>query len=270
MKKNIENKILYEVRKLVEVMEILRGPDGCPWDREQDYYSLKENIIEEAYEVVEALEKRDIDLLKEELGDLFLQVIFQAQIAHEIGDFDLGDISRILREKLIRRHPHVFADADVENSDEVLSKWEEIKKTENKSTGRSLMDDLNQGQTALNQSLEIQEVAAEVGFDWDDVNLVIKKIEEELEETKEALYKDDREKLEEELGDLIFSAVNLARFKDINPEVALLKTILKFKNRFRYIEKQIDLDKGNINEYTLNELDKLWDKSKKKFEEEKN
>ncbi len=270
MNKNIENKILYEVRKLVEVMEILRGPDGCPWDRKQDYYSLKENIIEEAYEVVEALEEKDIEALKEELGDLLLQVIFQAQIAHEIGDFDLGDISRILREKLIRRHPHVFADTNVENVEEVLIKWEEIKKTEKESNNNSLMEDLNQGQTALNQSFEIQEIASEVGFDWDDINLVIEKIEEELEETKEAVDENDKNKLEEEIGDLLFSVVNLARFKNINPEISLFKTILKFKSRFKYIEEQINLNKGNINDYTLDELDKLWNKAKKSFEEDKN
>src|SRR6056297_3661691 len=176
--------ILKELDKLIEVMAVLRGPDGCPWDKKQDYHSIKENIIEEAYEVVEALEKNDIEAFKEELGDLLLQVVFESQMAYEEGDFDLGDVSRVLREKLIRRHPHVFAEVEVENSAEVLHNWNEIKKGEKEDLSESLMDKLNQGQSALNQANEIQKIAAEVGFDWDNIDPVFRKIEEEFNECK--------------------------------------------------------------------------------------
>src|SRR6056297_3025614 len=251
-------------------MSVLRGPDGCPWDKKQDYYSIKENIIEEAYEVVEALERKDIEAFKEELGDLLLQVVFESQMAYEEGDFDLGDVSRVLREKLIRRHPHVFAEVEVENSAEVLHNWNEIKKGEKEDLSESLMDKLNQGQSALNQANEIQKIAAEVGFDWDNIDPVFRKIEEEFNECKEVLIKSKNKEdsgkdlLEEEIGDLLFAVVNLARFKDINPEIALLKTVLKFKSRFQYIESAVKSEDSNFEDYTLNELDKFWEEAKLK------
>ncbi|MEC9490605.1 MAG: nucleoside triphosphate pyrophosphohydrolase, partial [Halanaerobiales bacterium] len=247
--------ILEELDKLIETMSVLRGPDGCPWDKKQDYYSIKENIIEEAYEVVEALEKNDIPAFKEELGDLLLQVVFEAQIAYEKGDFDLADIAKVLREKLIRRHPHVFANVEVDGSDEVLRNWERIKQEEKaeKNQLNSLLDKFNQGQSALNQAYDIQKIAAEVGFDWDNLKPVLDKVEEEFGECKEiiganpdnTLFADqnlnnkERKELEAEIGDLLFAVVNLARFKKINPELALLKTISKFKNRFKFIEQRI-------------------------------
>ncbi len=269
MEAETKKKILAELDQLIEVMALLRGPNGCPWDKKQDYYSIKENIIEEAYEVVEALERKDIEAFKEELGDLLLQVVFESQMAYEEGDFDLSDVSRVLREKLIRRHPHVFAEVEVKDSSEVLHNWNEIKKEEKEDIPESLMDKLNQGQSALNQANEIQKIAAEVGFDWDNINPIIKKIEEELGETKEVLTNNSNKEeriakdlLEEEIGDLLFAVVNLARFKDINPEIALLKTVLKFKNRFKYIETAVESENSNFDSYTLNELDMFWEEAK--------
>ncbi|MFW5961849.1 MAG: nucleoside triphosphate pyrophosphohydrolase, partial [bacterium] len=215
----IENKkeILSELDKLIEIMAILRGPDGCPWDKKQDYYSIKENIIEEAYEVVEALEKNDINAFKEELGDLLLQVVFESQIAYEKGDFDLADVVKVLREKLIRRHPHVFSDLEVDGSEEVLKNWEQIKQKEKEEGNQivSLLDKFNQGQSALNQAYEIQKIAAEVGFDWNNLEPVLDKIEEEFGECKEivganpdntifneeSLNDKKQDKLETEIGD---------------------------------------------------------------------
>ncbi|MFW6229569.1 MAG: nucleoside triphosphate pyrophosphohydrolase [Halanaerobium sp.] len=278
MEKQNKTKILSELDKLIEVMAILRGPDGCPWDKKQDYYSIKENIIEEAYEVVEALEKNDIPAFKEELGDLLLQVVFESQIAYEKGDFDLADVARVLRKKLIRRHPHVFAEVEVEGSTEVLRNWEQIKQQEKKGKDQfnSLLDKFNQGQSALNQAYDIQEIAAGVGFDWKKLEPVLNKIEEEFSECKEIiganpdntvfaeddLNSEEQKQLESEIGDLLFAVVNLARFKNINPEIALLKTILKFKNRFKFIEQKISDRKSEFEDYNLNELDELWNQAK--------
>src|SRR6056297_896607 len=177
-----------EFDKLLYIMEQLRGPEGCPWDKKQDFYSLKPYIIEEAYEVVEALEEKNMDSLKEELGDLLLQVVFQAQIGKENDIFDIDDIIRAISNKLIRRHPHVFGEKKLDTSQEVKKMWEEIKSQErnNKSKG-SLLDNISKVQPALNQAYEVQLKAAEVGFDWDNIEDVIKKIDEEILELKEVL-----------------------------------------------------------------------------------
>ncbi|MFP4021327.1 MAG: nucleoside triphosphate pyrophosphohydrolase [Halanaerobium sp.] len=280
MKKENKKEILSELDKLIEVMAILRGPDGCPWDKKQDYYSIKENIIEEAYEVVEALEKNDINAFKEELGDLLLQVVFESQIAYEKGDFDLADVAKVLREKLIRRHPHVFADLEVDGSEEVLRNWEQIKQEEKNGKNQlaSLLDKFNQGQSALNQAYEIQKIAAEVGFDWNNLEPVLDKIEEEFGECKEivganpdntifaeeSLNDKKQDELETEIGDLLFAVVNFARFNNINPELALLKTILKFKNRFKFIEESIRNENAEFKDYNLEQLDEFWNQAKSK------
>lgn len=271
--------ILKELDKLIKVMSVLRGPDGCPWDKKQDYYSIKENIIEEAYEVVEALERNDIEAFKEELGDLLLQVVFESQIAYEKGDFDLADVAKVLREKLIRRHPHVFAEVEVDGSEEVLRNWERLKQEEKQGEDQinSLLDKFNQGQSALNQAYDIQKIAAKIGFDWDNLEPVLDKIEEEFGECKEiiganpdnTLFTDknldaeEQEELEAEIGDLLFAVVNLARFRNINPELALLKTILKFQNRFKFIEQRIVDEKAAFEDYNLEQLDEIWNEAKK-------
>lgn len=251
--------------KLLYIMEKLRGPDGCPWDKKQDFYSLRPYIIEEAYEVVEALEKKDIEALKEELGDLLLQVIFQSQIGKEKNIFDINDVIEGIITKLIRRHPHVFGDQKLDNAQEVKKTWEEIKKKErtNNKEG-SILKGVSKVQPALNQAYEVQEKAAEVGFDWTEVEDVISKIEEELEELKEVVYQKDQKRIEDELGDLIFAVVNLSRFKDIDPEIALLQTINKFKNRFSYIETSLKEKNQDINQMSLEELDNFWNEAKEK------
>jgi MazG family protein len=200
-------------------------------------------------------------------------------MAYEKGDFDLADVAKVLREKLIRRHPHVFAEVDVDGSEEVLRNWERIKQEEKEEKNQlnSLLDKFNQGQSALNQAYDIQKIAAKVGFDWDDLEPVLAKIEEELGEckeiiganpdntlfTKESLGAEAQEELESEIGDLLFAVVNLARFKNINPELALLKTILKFKNRFKFIEQRIVNEKTVFEDYNLEELDQIWNEAKK-------
>lgn len=254
-----------EMERLVRTMAILRGPEGCPWDKKQDYYSLQPYIIEEAYEVVEALQKKDINLLKEELGDLLLQVVFQAQIASESGDFDLADVFRVISDKLIRRHPHVFQEQHIDSVEHLKAVWEEIKRKE-KGAGeqepKSLLDHVSRSNPALIQSYQVQEKAAQVGFDWDNINDVVTKIKEELLEVTEAIQDNNEQEVFEEIGDLLFAVVNLARFKGINPELALLKTVLKFKDRFSYIEKRVAEKGFKLEELTLNELDAFWEESK--------
>ncbi len=255
-----------EVERLVKVMEVLRGSDGCPWDRKQDYYSLQPYILEEAYEVVEALQKKDLDLLEEELGDLLLQVVFQAQIGRENGDFDLNDIFSTISDKMIRRHPHVFGEQKVDSISEVMTTWREIKNQEKfpeESNKKSILADISRDQPALNQAYEIQNKAAKVGFDWNNLKDVIAKIEEELAEVKEAISYKDKDNIEAELGDLLFAVVNLTRFLEVNPELALLNTILKFKQRFKYIERKVR-NKGFVfTDLSLEELDVYWEESKK-------
>ena len=254
-----------EVVKLVKIMKKLRGPEGCPWDRKQDYYSLKPYIIEEAYEVVEALEKENINMLKEELGDLLLQVVFQAQIGRERDEFDLKDIFYTVSEKMIRRHPHVFGDKTADDVSEVMINWENIKDKEKKDRKQknSLLDGISRSSPALNQAYEVQAKAAGVGFDWDEVTDVVAKIEEELNEVQEAIKNNKENEVKDELGDLLFAVVNLARFFSVDPEVALIGTIIKFKDRFKYIEEEVDNKGHKIIDLSLDELDKIWEESKK-------
>ncbi len=252
-----------EFEKLLYVMEKLRGPEGCPWDKKQDLYSLKPYIIEEAYEVVEALEKEDMDLLKEELGDLLLQVIFQAQIGKERKLFDIDDIIKGIVAKLIRRHPHVFGEKQVKSVQEVNKTWEEIKQKERiNNKEESILSDISKIQPSLNQAYEVQQKAAEVGFDWNEIKEVIAKIEEETKELKEVIDDKDTDKIEDEMGDLLFAVVNLSRFKSINPEIALLRTINKFKKRFQYIETSLNNNNKDINKMSIKELDKFWEEAK--------
>lgn len=252
-----------ELQRLVDIMEKLRGPEGCPWDRQQNIVSLQEYLIEEAYETVEAAQKKDMLLLKEELGDVLLQIVFQAQIAREEGDFDLLDVVKGIADKLVRRHPHVFSDRKAGTAEEVSVLWQEIKESEKDKNSTSLMDKLATNQPALMQAYEIQKLAADVGFDWDDINDVIQKVKEELEEMEEALQNGNKELAILEFGDLLFAMVNLARFLDTNPEIALLNSIIKFKNRFQYMEKAIKSEEREINKLSLEELDYYWEEAKK-------
>jgi tetrapyrrole methylase family protein / MazG family protein len=263
------DKLHTEFDRLIKVMEILRSPNGCPWDKKQDYYSLAPCIIEEAYEVVESLQKDDLNLLKEELGDLLLQVIFEAQIGREEGDFNLIDVIVSISNKLIRRHPHVFGNKKAETISDVMLTWEGIKEEERLSKGEkiktSVLDGLIRSQPALNQAYDIQEKAAQVGFDWDNVKDILAKVEEELSEVKEAIKNSNTKKISDELGDLLFATVNLSRFFDINPEIALLGTILKFKQRFMYIEKKVKELGYEPQDLPLEKLDFYWEESKKEL-----
>ncbi|MFP4016567.1 MAG: nucleoside triphosphate pyrophosphohydrolase [Halanaerobiales bacterium] len=262
-KKNLE----YELTRLVDIMEKLRGPDGCPWDKKQTLDSLKPYIVEETYEVVEALQKNDMELLKEELGDVLLQIVFQAQVAREDEIFDLVDVFRGISDKLIRRHPHVFSDRDAATPEDVSLLWKEIKKSEKELKGKdsrevSLLENLATCQPALNQAVEVQKKAAEVGFDWDNIQDVLNKVKEEIEEVEEAINNNNFGEASLEIGDLLFAVVNLSRFVDTNPEIALLGTILKFKNRFQYIERAVKSEGNILEDMTLEEMDHYWEEAK--------
>lgn len=261
-----KDKLSLELQRLVSIMEKLRSPEGCPWDREQTLDSLQNYIIEETYEAVEAFQKNDIDLLREELGDVLLQIVFQSQVAREGGLFNLIDVFKGLSDKLIRRHPHVFADKQADTPAEVSILWDEVKKMEKEkysTTETSILDKFPIRQPALIQAEEIQKIAAGVGFDWDDIKDVIEKVREEIDEVELALDTGDKKAASFELGDLLFSVVNLARFLNTNPELTLLKAILKFKDRFKYIEESVRGEGKDIEEMSIEELDYYWEEAKK-------
>ncbi|MDD4686565.1 MAG: nucleoside triphosphate pyrophosphohydrolase [Candidatus Cloacimonetes bacterium] len=247
-------------QSLVEIVASLRDPErGCPWDFKQTRESLVPNFIEELYEVVEAIEDKDYTALREELGDLMLHIVFQAQIASEEGNFDIEDVMSAICDKLVRRHPHVFGDVQVEDAESVKMNWERIKKKEKKER-KSVLDGIPRSLPALIQAQRIQEKAASVGFDWPELKQVMAKIEEEYEELHEALAAEDRAAIEEELGDYIFSIVNLARKLGIDAEAALKAATRKFYRRFRHVEAQYSEDK--IHEASLEELDFHWESAK--------
>ena len=251
--------------QLVNLMARLRGPAGCPWDREQTPESLKPFLIEECYEVIEALDEGSPDKVKEELGDLLFQIIFHARLAEEQGVFTLQDVVSSIVDKMTRRHPHVFGEEKVSTSGEVLAKWEEIKKKEKTHQERtSILDGVPRGMPALLRAHGIQKRAARVGFDWAHLNEALPKLDEELAEFKESLKTKDAAAIEEELGDIFFMLVNISRFLEINPEDALRKTISKFIHRFRYIEENAAEAGRSLNEMTLDEMEMLWQEAKKK------
>jgi tetrapyrrole methylase family protein/MazG family protein len=251
--------------ELIAIMKRLLAPGGCPWDQEQTHQSLKPYLIEEAYEVIEAIDSGSDDHLREELGDVLLQVVFHAEIAERDGRFTIDNVVRGISEKLRRRHPHVFGDASVENSSQVLKNWEEIKRKEKreKSEGGSVLDGLPRSLPALIRARRIQEKVSRVGFDWARTEEVLMKVEEELGELKEASLRNDRAAIEEELGDLLFSVANLARFVSVCPEDALRKTIDKFQRRFQYIERELPKRGKKLGEASLEEMDALWEEVKK-------
>jgi tetrapyrrole methylase family protein/MazG family protein len=255
-----EEGVLNDLYELVEVMRRLRGKNGCPWDHEQSHESLKPYLVEETYEVLEAIDSNDNEELREELGDLLLQIVFHAQIASEEGRFTIDDVARGIVGKLKRRHPHVFGNTEVSGPDEVLRNWERIKKDEGK---HSVLDGVPAVLPALLKARRVQEKVGRVGFDWDEQNGAIEKIHEEIDELKGAVEEGKNERIEEEFGDILFSLVNLSRFLKIDAEESLRKTIGKFSKRFRYIEEQVK-KRGDrpIEDYTLDELDSLWEEAK--------
>lgn len=252
--------------KLVAIMKRLREPGGCPWDREQDCMSLRRYIVEEAYELIEAIEAGNVPNMCEECGDLMLQVIFVSRIAEERGDFTIRDVMERLADKLIRRHPHVFGETSVKNSEDVLKNWERIKSAERrgKEEDSSYMAGIPRGMPALLRAYRIQERAAKPGFDWPkgEAPAVLAKLEEELAELKEAISGGDKVEIAEELGDLFFAAVNLSRHLGVDPEIDLHAACEKFDRRFRVVEKSVEQSGRPWNDFTLAELDGFWNKAK--------
>ncbi len=250
---------------LVALMARLRSPDGCPWDRKQTPESLKPFLIEECYEVIDALDEGTPDKVKEELGDLLFQIIFHARIAEERGQFTINDVISANIEKMTRRHPHVFGDARLSTDREVLANWEEIKKSEKGYEERkSVLEGVPRHLPSLLRAHSLQERAARVGFDWSRIDEALPKLDEEIAEFKESLDSKDATGIEEELGDIFFMLVNISRFLGVNPEDALRKTISKFIQRFRYIEEHAADAGRSLDEMTLNEMELLWQESKEK------
>lgn len=242
---------------LVRIVKILRKE--CPWDRKQTHESIKDNLIEEAYEAVDAIDQKDFDELKKELGDLLLHVIFHSRMATESKHFGIEDVIYSIQKKLIRRHPHVFGDAVAGDEQEVTENWEAIKMKEGK---RSVLDGMPAHLPALIRARRMQEKAANVGFDWPEWSQVWEKLEEEISEFKEALQNNKQKKKEEEFGDLLFSLVNVGRFFGINSEDSLRQTNRKFENRFRYIEEKLAEEGKTLSEVTLKEMDAYWEEAK--------
>ena len=242
--------------ELVSIMEKLRGPNGCEWDKKQTHESLIPYLIEESYELIEEIKNKNYENMKEELGDILLQVIFHCQIAKENGKFTINDVIEVLTNKLIRRHPHVFGD----EKEFSYARWEKIKASEKGEKEFSRIGKVNNALPALSFSRRIQENAANVGFDWEKLEEVYDKVEEELEELKQA---NSKEEIEEEFGDLLFSIVNLSRFLNVDPEYALRKATEKFINRFKKMEKLIEKDGKSIENLSLDELNEYWEESKK-------
>lgn len=245
--------------RLVSIMETLR--QKCPWDREQTHQSLKTYALEEVYEVLESIDNEDDQNLQEELGDLLIQIIFHSIIAREREKFSLENVVEKVSEKLVHRHPHVFSDTKVKDSTEVLHNWELLKKQENK---KSQFANVPITLPALLKAYRIQNKAALVGFDWPDISGVWVKIEEEINELKEGIESQKKEHIQEELGDLLFSIVNLSRFLKVDPEDALRRTTDKFIRRFHFIEEELEKKGSSFKETTLEEMDKIWEKSKEK------
>ena len=246
---------------LVDIVKILRKE--CPWDRKQTHESIKDNLIEEAYEAVEAIDTGDFDELEKELGDVLLHVVFHSNMADESKSFSIDDVIYSIQEKLIRRHPHVFGDEVAENDEQVPENWESIKLEEGK---KSILEGIPKQLPALIRAQRMQEKAANVGFDWPDSKQVWDKLEEELDEFREVLEQGNLQKNREEFGDLLFSLVNFGRFFDLNAEDSLRSTNKKFMRRFQYIENQLNQQDKDISEVSLEEMDKHWNSAKSNVE----
>ena len=249
-----------QMARLLEIMARLRRPgDGCPWDLEQTIDSVKPNLIEEAYEALDAMESGNREHLAEELGDVLLQIVLQSQIASEEGSFDFARVAKGISDKLIRRHPHIFGDVKVANSKEVLRNWDAIKKTEKKAR-ESALDGVAKHVPPLHRAFQLQKRAARVGFDWSDIKDVYAKLDEEIAELKEAAAAGNRKQVVEELGDVLFSVVNIARFVKVDPAYALELSNAKFSRRFRIVENEIVSGGRRMKDCTLAEMDAIWDK----------
>ena len=260
---DFEKKDKYNFDDMLRIMEILRAPDGCMWDREQDHQSIRRNFIEETYEVCEAIDEQDTEHLKEELGDVLLQVVFHTQIEKEKGVFDIGDVADGICKKLIYRHPHIFGSVEVGSSEEILRNWDELKRKEkHQETDTSALESVAKSLPGLIRAEKLQKKAAKVGFDWENAQGALEKVEEELDEVKQAMAGSGDP--EEEIGDLLFAAVNVARHLKVDPEGAMEKTCNKFIRRFADMEQQAKEENKVLSDLPLAELDALWNRSNEK------
>ncbi|NLP30734.1 MAG: nucleoside triphosphate pyrophosphohydrolase [Clostridiales bacterium] len=250
------------VKRLAKIISILRSEEGCPWDKAQTHESLKPCLVEEAYEVLEAIDNKDWDNLEEELGDVLLQVIFHSDLGKEEGKFDLKSIANRECEKMIRRHPHIFSNFSIDSIDTVVEKWENMKQREAQISYTESMKRIPKSLPALRKSYKVQAKAAQVGFDWNDTDSAFEKITEETKELFEAYKKSNQDSIVEELGDLLFAVVNVARFLQVDPEDALNFASQKFIRRFGFIESSAKEEGRKLEELTLSEMDKLWEDSK--------
>jgi MazG family protein len=266
-----------DIEKLANLVERLRGDNGCPWDKEQTRETLKPMLIEEAFEVLDALDADNPDELKDELGDLLFQIVFHAQIARERGEFELADVIERSHIKMVRRHPHIFGNADLKTADDVLKNWEDIKAAEkgvpspsHPKSDRSLLDGIPSKLPALHKACQMTAKASRVGFDWSRLEDILSKMHEEASELLEARDQNDSQKVMEEVGDLLFAVVNIARFLGIDPETALGRSNEKFNRRFRHVESSIKRQGRELKNASLAEMDALWEEAKKEESRKKN
>lgn len=254
--------LYHQFETLRSVIATLRGPEGCPWDQKQTHESLKKYLLEEAYELLEAIDEEDDDHIIEELGDVLLQVMLHAQIGEDEGYFSIQDVIKGLVSKLIYRHPHVFSDVSVKDEEEVLKNWQELKQAEKSEAVTTILSGIPKELSGLLKAEKLQSKAAKVGFDWKELPPVVDKIKEELAEVLVAIESKEQSKIESELGDLLFSIVNLARFIDVNPEQAILKTNMKFTKRFQFIETKLNEINKTFSDVSLEEMDEFWNEAK--------
>lgn len=251
------------IAELRDILRKLRAPDGCPWDQKQTLDTLKPNLIEESYELIDAIESKDYSKIREELGDVLLQVVFQSQICEEENQFDLNDVIKEVSDKLIRRHPHVFGDVEAKDAEQVLKNWDAIKRLEKgEGTPSSILEGVPRHLPALQKAHQVQKRAARAGFDWPELNGVVDKLEEEIAEVKEAIAEQDEAKIIEEMGDMLFSAVNLSRFLGHNPEEVLNQNVAKFTRRFQALEGIVHDSGKPFDELTLDEMESIWQQVK--------
>jgi tetrapyrrole methylase family protein/MazG family protein len=256
-------RITRDFSDLVSIMARLRGEGGCEWDRVQTHESLRQYLVEETHEVLDAISRKDPSLLCEELGDLLLQVLFHARLAEEAGQFDVGDVIRTVSEKMVRRHPHVFADAVASTPEAVVRQWESIKETVEKRVHDSRIGGVPVTFPSLLRAVKMTRKAARAGFDWESTDQVLEKVAEEIGELREALPRGNPEEIEHELGDVLFSLVNLARFLHVNPETAMLSANSRFERRFREMER-LAAERGiPFDDADMQQLDRLWDEAKR-------
>lgn len=260
---NFEFKDSYNINDLIKIMQILRGENGCPWDREQNHHSIRNNFLEEVYEVVDAIDREDSTDLKEELGDVLLQVVFHSQIKSEELDFNFNDVSNGICQKLILRHPHIFSTTKVKDTKEVLNNWDKIKMSEKgQANFTQTLKSVPSSFPALTRAAKVQKRAAKANFDWDSVEEPIQKVKEELNELVQEIKENNKEATFQEFGDLLFAAVNVSRFINVDPEQALQYATNKFIKRFEKVENLAQDNNIKMENASLEDLDKLWDKAK--------